>query len=46
MFDLLSYILGIKKGTGKVELTEGNDYTFKDENSDGNIEIEERDGGE
>lgn len=46
MFDLLSFILGIKKGTGKVELTEGTDYTFNDENSDGNIEIEERDGGE
>lgn len=41
MFDLFAFLLGIKKGTGKVELQEGTDYTFTDENSDGNIEITE-----
>ena len=45
MFDLFSYILGKKKGAGEVELT-GTDYTFTDENSDGNIVIEESEGGE
>lgn len=46
MFDLFSYILGKKKGTGNIVLTEGTDYTFKDENSDGNIEIEESEGND
>lgn len=48
MFDLLSFIMGLKKGkteaTGTVVL-EGTDYTFTDANSDGNIEITEN-GGE
>ena len=42
MFDVISYILGLVKGkeegTGNVVL-EGDDYTFTDAQSDGNIVI-------
>lgn len=44
MFDVISFILGRKKGIGHVELSGGTDYTFADDNNDGNIEIEETGG--
>lgn len=44
MFDLFSYLLGKKSGAGNVVLSDDTNYTFKDENSDGNIEIEESEG--
>lgn len=39
--DIISYLLGKIAGTGSVVIEEGGDYTFTDENSDGNIVIQE-----
>lgn len=41
MFDLISYILGKKAGEQDVVLSGDSNYTFTDENTDGNIEITE-----
>ena len=45
MFDIISFILGKKSGTGRIEM-DGNSYNFEDKNNDGNVEITEKDGGE
>lgn len=42
--DIVSYVIGLSKGKkeGASEvIIEGTDYTFTDENNDGNIVIEE-----
>lgn len=42
--DFISYIIGLMKGirdgTGRIELEEGEDYTFTDAQVDGNIVID------
>ena len=42
MQDIISFILGRKSGEGHVILEDG-DYTFTDENHDGNIVITKED---
>lgn len=46
MFDLVSFLLGKKAGTKDVVLSDDTHYEYKDTNSDGNIEITEKEGGE
>ena len=42
MFDIVSYEMG-KAGSKNVVIEDGSDYTFADENSDGNIVITKED---
>lgn len=41
MKDILSFLIGLMRGKRHVILDEANNYTFTDENSDGNIVITE-----
>lgn len=42
--DITFYILGKKSGKGTVVIEEGGDYTFTDENEDGNVVMVESEG--
>ena len=44
MFDIISYLMGLVGGERHVVLEEGTDYTFTDENSDGNVVMVESEG--
>lgn len=46
MFDIISYIFGKKAGEKNVVLSDDSNYTYSDPNSDGNIVIEEQQGGD
>lgn len=41
MFDVISYLIGFAGGEKHVILEDGEEYTFTDPNSDGNIVIQE-----
>lgn len=43
MFDITSYVMGKVAGAGKVVIEGGEEYTFSDPDSDGNVVITKED---